>query len=93
MSLSDQEQIQLFKSWWKTHGYHVVFTVVVTLLGVFGWRYWHGYSKSHLEQASINYMQLLSSCEQRKTDDCEKMAQRLISDYPSSIYASMASLL
>ena len=93
MSLTDQEQIQLFKSWWRAYGYYAAFIVLAVLLGVFGWRYWHGYSKSYSEQASINYMQLLASCEQQKIDDCEKMAQHLVSDYPSSIYASIASLM
>jgi predicted negative regulator of RcsB-dependent stress response len=93
MSLTDQEQIQLFNSWWKSYGYYVVSIVLAVLLGIFGWRYWHGHSKNYLEQASIYYMQLLDNCEQQKIDDCEKMAQRLVSSYPSSVYASMASLM
>ena len=93
MFLTDQEQIRLIKSWWKTYGYHVVFTTLVVLLGVFGWRYWNGYSKNYLERASVDYMQLLHTYEQQKTDDCEKIARGLVSNYPSSIYASMASLI
>ncbi len=93
MSTTDQEQIQLLKSWWKSHGYRVLFVIIAVLLLGFGWRHWRMYSHNYLERTSTIYMQMLFAHEQNKVDEYKSFARQLISDYPGSVYSSLASLL
>jgi predicted negative regulator of RcsB-dependent stress response len=91
--VSEKEQIQLIKDWWKKNGSTILITIVLVFGLGFGWRYWHYYKNKQAEQASVLYEQMLSASIAKKTDDFKLFAQHLIKDYASTPYATLASLL
>jgi predicted negative regulator of RcsB-dependent stress response len=90
--ISDKEQIQLIKDWWKKNGGTIIIAIVLVLGINFGWRYWQSYKNNKAEQASILYEQMLSASLAKKPDDFKLFAQHLIKDYASTPYSSLASL-
>lgn len=94
MPMSDKEQMQMVKAWWKEYGYYLLFTVIIFMAVNIGWRYWHRSHNAALEYSSAIYMQMLvSATEQKKDEETTLFGERLINDYSKSPYASLAALL
>ncbi len=91
--LSEQEQIQKIKDWWKKYGTIVLVALVVFAGAAFGWRYWHKYETKKAEAASIIYEQMMSSDLSNNDNDFQLYAQHLIKDYKHTPYASLAALM
>ncbi len=93
MPISDKEQIQMMKNWWKQYGGYILFVVVVFVVVNVSWRYWQQYKHQRLEHTSMTYMQMLIAFEQQKNDEVNVYAKHLIQDYAGSPYASLAALM
>lgn len=93
MPISNKEEMQIIKGWWREYGYYLVFTVVIFLVINFGWRYWHNYKRSQLASSSVIYMQMLSSLGQKKNEEVKLFGERLIKNYTRTPYSSLAALL
>ncbi|EKE01145.1 MAG: hypothetical protein ACD_21C00204G0005 [uncultured bacterium] len=93
MSTSDNEQIQMIKDWWKQYGTSILIGLLVFAVINFGWRYWQKLKHQHTDNASTTYTQMLSALEQQKNDEAQLYAKRLIQNYESSSYASLAALM
>ena len=93
MPISDKEQIQIVKSWWKEYGYYILFTVVFFMIANFSWQYWQRQKHFRLENASMIYTQMLSALEQQKGEESKLFGEQLIKKYSSSPYASLAALI
>jgi predicted negative regulator of RcsB-dependent stress response len=91
--LTDKEQVELFKKWWRNYGKSISFAIVLGLLIGFGWRYWHQYRAHKAEQASIIYAQLQNAYAQNQTKAIQPLTTQLITDYRSTPYASLAAFL
>lgn len=91
--LSDKEQIQIIKNWWKKYGNTILLSVILVLGASFGWRFWHNYKNKRAAQASVLYEQMISANTASKISDFKLFATHLIKDYASTPYASLASLL
>lgn len=90
--LSDHEQKQLLKDWWKEYGSAVILAVLVFFAGNFGLRYWHKHKIQQESQASAAYTQMLNSAQQNKLNDMQLYADKLQKDYARTPYASFAAL-
>lgn len=91
--VSDKEQIQLIKNWWKKHG-NTILIVFILVFGIsFGWRYWHYYKNKRGIQASMLYEQMLSQDMSKKVGNFKLFAEHLIKDYSHTPYASIAALM
>lgn len=93
MPMSDKEQIQLIKNWWKEYGNSVLIALLVFAAVNFSWHYWKQYKYTQMERSSLTYTQLLSVVEQQKLDDIQLFSNKLINDYPRSPYASLAAFI
>ena len=91
--LSEEEQWQKIKEWWKKYGNTILMWLVLFCGISFGWRYWQNYRTHRTERASMLYSQLISADMMHKAKDVNLFAKHLISDYGSTPYASLASLL
>ncbi|AML48886.1 hypothetical protein AYM02_05985 [Coxiella burnetii] len=91
--LSDQEQIEMIKKWWRDYGRAIALAIVIGLLIGFGWRYWHRHQLEKTERASALYMQLQILASQNAWDKTKPLTDRLIKDYGKTPYAAMASFL
>lgn len=89
--LSEEEQVEALKKWWKENGKSVVAGIVLGLGGVFGWQYWSQHQQQLAEQASLQFEQLNQSV-QAAAPAAVAQAEALITGYPDSPYALFAAL-
>lgn len=91
VNLSEEEQVEALKKWWKENGKSVAAGIVMGLGGVFGWQYWGQYQQDVAEQASMQFEQLTQSVA-ANTPASINQAEALIASYQGSSYAVFAAL-
>jgi len=91
--LTEQEQIQQLKNWVKTYGFTILLGIAIALLISSGWRFWQNRENKILTHASEIYDQMITSRAQNNIKAAETEANKLLSRYPKTPYAEMASLL
>jgi len=89
LQLSEEEQSERLKAWWKENGTAVIAGVVVGIAVIGGVNYWRSYQAEQAETASALYMELLNGAEA----GAEGPGRRLIDDYAGTPYAGKAALL
>ena len=57
--LSEEEQLEVLKRWWKDYGRTVIIAVLVAVIGYFGYTTWQDQKRQKMEKASEVYEQLL----------------------------------
>ena len=90
--MSDKEQIQLLKNWWKQYGTSILVGILAFAVVNFGWQYWNQNKSQRTERASLMYTQLLNIADQDKNSEALLFEDHLIKDYASTPYASLAAL-
>lgn len=91
--LTDKEQIELIKKWWRQYGLVVSIAIVIGLAIGFGWRYWHKHRIVKAEEASLIYSEMQNAAAENKFDVAQGLATRLINEYRNTPYASLGALL
>lgn len=91
--LTEQEQIQQLKNWIKQYGLVVLLGILIALLITSGWRYWQNYRNRILQHASITYDDMLLQQAQNNTNAAVSKAKKILSQYPKTPYADMASMI
>ncbi len=91
--LSDKEQIELIKKWWKDYGMSVLIAVIVGLSVGFGWRYWQQHKLQNESTASEMFQEALFSNEKGDVTSAAQNAKTLTEKFPASPYAALANLL
>lgn len=92
VNLSEEEQVEALKKWWKENGRSVVGGVVIGLGAVFGWKYWVDYQTDKAQQASIQLAQLEQSVAAGDSAVANQHAQALIEHHQGTPYAVFAAL-
>ena len=99
--LTEQEQIEQIKNWWKENGTQVMLAVVVVAAGYFGFQWWKDSKEAKLEavtSAYTSYTEALAkgsaanppSEEDQKTVDY--LTDQIIEKYSGSHYAVLAAI-
>jgi len=91
LNLSEEEQVEALKKWWKENGRSVVAGVIIGLGAVFGWKSWNDHQKNIAEKASYHFEQLTRSKDTGADESAAKQAEALISDYDGTTYAIFAA--
>lgn len=91
--LTEQEQIQQLKNWVKQYGLTILAGILLALIASSGWRYYQNYRNKVLLHASAVYDEMLTLRAQNNMDGATVQATKLISHYPKSPYAQMASFM
>lgn len=96
---TEEEQVEAIKKWWDDNGKSLIVTVVVVLVGYFGWNGYQDHQRTQGEAAASIYQQLMTKAtkplsEQTEADktELETVAAQLKNDYPNSLYAQFAGL-
>ncbi|MFV1992765.1 MAG: YfgM family protein [Acidiferrobacterales bacterium] len=90
---ADEDQVEVLKAWWKEYGVAIIVGVTFGALFIGGYRYWNYYTDMQNGKASEIYEQVLSDISQGKLMSAEKSAKELISEYSSSPYLALTSLM
>jgi len=91
VNLSEEEQVEALKKWWKENGKSVVAGVVIGLGGVFGWQAWVDHQQGVAAQASYQFEQLNTRMSQ-DVAAASAQAEALIDNHDGTVYAHFAAL-
>ena len=99
--LTDEEQLEALKRWWKENGSSTVASIAIALAGYFGWQYWQTSQQTQAEAASAVYQQMLEASDIKAGESISDeslateshLAGVLKSDFGGSFYAQQAALL
>ncbi|MES9902536.1 MAG: tetratricopeptide repeat protein [Sedimenticola sp.] len=92
VNLSEEEQVEQLKAWWKENGTSVIAGIVIGLGAVFGWQYWNQHQRSIAGQASAQFEQLNHSISNGAEELATVQAEGVISNYQDTTYAIFAAL-
>lgn len=88
---TEEQQVEVIKSWWKENGTSVIAGTVIGLVGLFGWRYYNEMQQSNQEAASQAYNAMTAQL--AKGDDAAlEQAKSFIAAHQGDAYAELASL-
>lgn len=101
--LSEQEQIEAIKSWWRRYGISVLVAVLVAVAGYWGWQLWQDRQEQSRAGAAALYQSMeqafllaqKSPQEQREQQIAtfRHLGEQLKNDYPTYGYARFAAWL
>lgn len=95
MSISEDEQLEQLKDWWRRSGKPLVAGCALALIGVLVWQYWQHRTLVQTQNASVLYQQLMNATLGAETPDKAEVARLgnlLKNDYANSQYAQYARL-
>ncbi len=90
--MSEEEQVEMLKSWWKKYGNIITILISIVLLSIAGVRYWNWHKNSISQQASSIYERMIVSYADKDYKQLQSNSQRLIDDFKSTVYADVANL-
>lgn len=98
--LTEEEQIEAIKRWWKKNGMATVAAVVLSVGGFWGWHLYQGHVETRGQEASVAYERFVAavarfeSSEGREVTESALRAQAeaLMDEYSRSLYADFAAL-
>lgn len=85
--LTEEEQVEALKHWWKENGTSIIATVVLVLAAYSGWQYWQTKQKADSTEASAVYQNLLEAMDggsergDEKTTTAKHLAGTLKDNY------------
>ncbi len=91
-NLTEEQQVEAIKRWWKENGIAVIAGLVIGLVAIFGWRAWGDYKDSNAAEASALYGEFQISLNANNQESITALQQKFMTDYASTPYASLVSL-
>lgn len=90
--VSEQEQVEALKKWWKENSKAILAGVVLGLAILFGGRAWIDYRHTRAEAASEQYAALMAAAERGDQAAAVQKGEEVLKDYASTPYAALAAL-
>ncbi len=90
--LTDQQQAEKLRRWWKENGTFVIAGLVIGVGGLFGWRQWEDYKLEQAENASAVYEQLILAIGGNRGNEAAEQLLVLTDEYSRSPYVDQARL-
>jgi predicted negative regulator of RcsB-dependent stress response len=90
--MTEDEQLEVIKKWWKRYGNLISIIVSVILLAVAGYRYMNWHQEKLTQQASVTYENMMVAFSNQNTKGVRSFANELIKDYGNSVYADVAHM-
>ena len=91
--LSEKEQIEAFRQWWRENGWYLAGGVALGVLGLLGWNRYNAYVDTRSESAAAVYVELRQAVDDDDTGSALSLLNELRGDYPGSPYTDQGSLL
>lgn len=90
---TEEQQIVQIKRLWAQYGKLVIGTLLITLLAMWGMRYYRHYVATQNEQASSEYQVLLKAMQEKDYATVQSQGELLIRDYKKTSYADLGSMM
>ncbi len=91
--VSEDEQLEKVKKWWKDNGTGVVTGVVLGLGLIVGYNWWQKHQENQALEASIVFSQLLEANETEDATKVAELAQTLKNEFSGTDYAAKGVIL
>lgn len=91
--LSDREQEEALRTWWRDNWRWILGGVVLGIALLFGWFRWKDYREDRGIAAGTQYEAVRVASEARKLEDAQKALAELTAEHDSSPYAQQGRLL
>ena len=88
----EEEQLERIREWWNKNSKTVLWGVAAAIITAVSVQSWMSNQRQHIETASAEYAQLLEYIDSDQTK-AAGIAERIVSDYDDTSYASMAAML
>lgn len=93
LDLQEQEQLEMFKRWWKDNRNQLLGMLLVVVVAVGGWRGWQYYQYQQAEQAANLYQQFIAQLASNDAKRINDAAAAVTDKFASTAYAARAALL
>lgn len=90
--LSEKEQIERIRAWWKENGTWIIVGIGVGVLGLAGWNWWKAHKLEQAEAASAIYASLNTAASTGRTDDARADLDQLVASYGGTPYVDQGRL-
>jgi predicted negative regulator of RcsB-dependent stress response len=90
--MTEDEQLEEIKKWWKRYGNLVTLFISLVLLCVAGYRYMHWHQEKVTQQASVAYEHMMVSFSNHNIKSVRAYANELIKDYNNTVYSDVAHM-
>jgi predicted negative regulator of RcsB-dependent stress response len=91
--LSDKEQLERLRQWWRENGWFLLGGVAIGLLAIFGYRQYFAYQDRQSEAAAALYMGVQDAIDGSDTAAAATRFEQLRSEHPDHVYTHQAALL
>ena len=91
--LSEKEQIEMFRQWWRENGWYLVGGIGIGVLGLLGWNRYNAYVDTQAEEAAAIYVELREAVGDDDMGGARNLLNELRDDFPSSPYTDQGGLL
>jgi len=89
-NVTEQEQLEAIRKWWKENGKAIVAGLLIGLTGVIGWQQWNAWKVRQSEDASALYQKVTAAVQDGDSNEATSVAADLVADYEGSPYAALA---
>jgi predicted negative regulator of RcsB-dependent stress response len=90
--MTEEEQLESIKKWWKRYGNLVTIALSVVLFAVAGYRYLTWHQDKLTQQASIAYEQMMLAMSNHNVKAVKSYANELIKNHGKTVYADVAHM-
>lgn len=91
--LSDKEQVERMRQWWRENGWFLIGGVALGLLGLYGYNQYFAYRDRQSEEAAALYAAIKQETEDGDTEDAATRLAEMRSQFPDHVYTHQAALL
>lgn len=91
--LTEQEQVELLKSWIKQYSVVILAGVVLAIIAISGWRYWQQHQYKIISHASAVFDEMLTARAQRNEAATLVQADKLFTHYSNTAYGQFAAMM
>lgn len=89
----EQERIESFKAWWKDNGTYVYVILAAVIISAIGVTAWKEYKSTRADKTAEAYETFRKVAEKNDAKNTVVAAEKIKSEYPTSLHASQATLL
>jgi len=91
--VSDKEQIEMLKNWWKENGKFTLLSIAMVLLVSACWRYWQNMKAEDAASASLTYEQMLIHESSHQYSEVEFDVTSLLANHAGTPYAPLGAFI
>ena len=91
--LSEKEQVERLRQWWRDNGWFLVGGAALGGLALLGWNQYWAYQARNSEQAGTVYEAIQKAIEEPNLEQATTLLKQMRADYPSAAYTDQAGLV